>query len=110
MFNHTLNIEPANVVYNATDIPWTNEATIFPTSSGLLETDPSTPDRAIIKPITVPINPNMTNMLAINFILLILTDILILVEEIRLDLELASNFLAFFKKLFNMDLFLGWSE
>ena len=40
-------------------------------------------------------------MLAINFILLILTDILILVEEIRLDLELASNFFDFFIKSFN---------
>ena len=45
----------------------------------------------------------MTNMLAINFILLILTDILILVEEIRLDLELASNFFDFFIKSFNTD-------
>ena len=79
----------------------------FPTSSGLLETDPSTPESAIIKPITVPINPNITRILAINFILLIFTDILILTEETRLDLALASNFLAFFKKLFNMDLFLG---
>ncbi len=32
------------------------------TSSGLLETLPSTPERAIIKPITVPINPNITKI------------------------------------------------
>ena len=50
----------------------------------------------------------MTRILAINFILLIFTDILIFIEETRLALELASNFSAFFKNYLTLIYF--WFE
>ena len=65
-------------------------------SSGLFDTLPSTPDRAIIKPITVPISPKITNVFAMNFIKFILLANLILILEAKLLLELASNPLIFF--------------
>ena len=78
-------------MYNATDIPLIKEVTILPISSGLLATLLLTPESAIIKPITVPIKPKITNVLEINLIMFIFEAIFILIELARLLLELASR-------------------
>ena len=66
--SQTLNIDPTKVVYKATDIPSISWVTIGLIALGFDATSGSTPDKAIINPKTVPINPKIVNELAMSLI------------------------------------------